>query len=399
MPRENSAKIFISSTSQESLQPLRNKLKNILNTSGHLALLYEENFGLWTDNTLMDCLRKVSESDIYLLFISNKSGSFTQMDRNITATYAEYLRASADNKIIIPFVEKHILRTYKEHIELPLKRKIEQFVTKYDRDPDYTYEIVLSMIEEEKESQSVLYNKLTSDVDSFQWGFIHDVYSKQWTYNAALAETEEASQFVIESLSQILKTLSPYYNLLNEIQTSIAVANNLVEYRDSVNQFLQFIRNGKLNIKSTLYTLGLYLKGGHIKHNSSPLDNRILATLSDCSGICLYSKVGENLDLVDYSGQITPTTSYSIDDCTSFVSQTFKKDNEDLENIFYSQEKQLIYLTKKMGKLILSAHFVISDSWSETRVKSYENQILNAIMNQREQYDFVVDLIGGMLNE
>lgn len=83
-------------------------LKERLEAAGHLPLLFEENFGLWTDDALNDCLEKVSESQVYLLFISNKSGSFTNVDPKITATYAEFHRAITENLIIIPFVESHI---------------------------------------------------------------------------------------------------------------------------------------------------------------------------------------------------------------------------------------------------------------------------------------------------
>lgn len=44
----NSTKIFISSTAQKTLRPLRQMLKERLEAAGHLPLLFEENFGLWT---------------------------------------------------------------------------------------------------------------------------------------------------------------------------------------------------------------------------------------------------------------------------------------------------------------------------------------------------------------
>jgi hypothetical protein len=397
--RENSTKIFISSTAQETLQPLRQKLKNILDKSGHKALLFEENFGLWSDNTLLDCLRKVSESDVYVLFISNESGSFTGIDPNITATYAEYLRALEEQKIIVPFVETHILDIFREHIKTPLGLKIQDYKERFDREPDYTYDIVKKMVEEEKEG-TVLYEKLNkSNIHSFQWAFIYDIYTKQWTYNAPLAQTEDSCQFIIEAMSQILKTLAPYYPLMNHINEAIATADRLTEFKKAIPQFMQFLRAGELNIKNTLYTLSMYLRGGNIKHNDSPLDNRVLAHVSDCNAICLYKRVGEKLHLINFSGQVTPESEYDIKDPNSFVASTYNLENEDVENVFYSEEKQQIYMTKKIGDLVLSVHFRLSEKWSETRVMSYEGQILRAIMNKRDQFDFAIDLIGGMLNE
>lgn len=162
---------------------------------------------------------------------------------------------------------------------------------------------------------------------------------------------------------------------------------------------MQFLLGGEIDIKNTIYTVSMYLKGGNIKHNDSLLDNRILAQVSNCSAICLYQRIGDRLQLFSYCGLITPTNEYDVTDPNSFVATTYNLENEDVENVFYSEEKQLIYMTKKFGNLVLSAHFRLSDKWSETRVKSYENQILRAIMNKRDQFDFAIDLIGGMLNE
>lgn len=397
--RENSTKIFISSTAQAALQPLRQKLKTILDASGHKALLFENNFGLWTDNTLRDCLRKVSESEIYLLFISNESGSFTNIDPNVTATYAEYLRALDDQKIIMPFIETHILDMFRQHIKRPLESRISHYKKQFDSDPAYTYDIVKEMVAEEERGTD-LYDKLNnSGVHPFQWAFIYDLYSTRWTYSTALANADLACEFIIEALSQILKSLTPYYPVLDQINESIATADRLTYFKESIPHLMQSLRGGKLDTKNLLYVLSMYLKGGNIKHNDSPLDNRVLAQVADCHAICLYEKNGSKLEILEHSDAITPQKEYNVSDSESFVAKTYNSENEDIEHVFYSEEKQQIYMTKKIGKLVLSAHFRLSERWSDLRVKRYESQILRAIMNERDQFDFAVDLIGGMLNE
>jgi hypothetical protein len=203
----------------------------------------------------------------------------------------------------------------------------------------------------------------------------------------------------IEALSQILIILAPYYPLINHINEAISTADRLTHFKKSIPHFMQNRRAGKLRIENTLYTLSIYLKGGDIKHNNSPLDNRVLAQVSDCNAICLYKRNGDKLQLVGYCGTITPTEEYAVGDTDSFVSTTYNLENDDIENVFYNEEKQQIYMTKKMGNLVLSAHFRLSEKWTERRVGSYENQILRAIMNERDSFDFAIDLIGGMLNE
>jgi hypothetical protein len=68
----------------------------------------------------------------------------------------------------------------------------------------------------------------------------------------------------------------------------------------------------------------------------------------------------------------------------SFVAQTYKKEMEHQEHIFYSEEKQMIYMTKKVGELVLSCHFQISQAWSNRRVNSCESDIISAIMEKRQ---------------
>ncbi|GIN55092.1 MULTISPECIES: DUF4062 domain-containing protein [Bacillus subtilis group] len=400
----NSTRIFISSTAQETLQPLRQKLKERLEAAGHLPLLFEENFGLWSDDALNDCLDKVSESQVYLLFISDKSGSFTKVDPKITATYAEFHRAKMDNLIIIPIVESHIYSFFNEHIKEELGFRINRFIEENEREPDYTYDIVMEWFDQLPESNPVLWGKIEKQrVDPFNWAFIYDVFrDAPWTYNYPLVETERTCEFVLESLSKVLKQLSPYYNMLDSLDSMIEETQRLTRYMESHSGFIQCIKKGNLNVELLLNKLCHYLTGGPIHHNQSPLMKNRIATVNKCDAICLYKREQngqDELTLVGYTGSSDPQKGYMINDEESYVASTYRKNNDTVENIYYNEEKQKIYLTKKLGDLVISAHFLLSEPWSETRVKNYEHQILGAIMKERDQFDLAIDLIGGMLND
>ncbi|MCD7911098.1 DUF4062 domain-containing protein [Bacillus velezensis] len=397
----NSTKIFISSTAQETLKPLRMQLKEKLESSGYLPLLFEENFGLWTEDTLSDCLEKVSDSQIYLLFLSNKAGSFTKVDPKITATYAEFHRAKTDDLVIIPIVESHIYNFFNEHIKGEIDFRIKRYVEDHEREPDYTYDIVLEWFKHLPESNPVLMEKINRiDVDPFNWAFIYDVYtSTPWTYNYSLADTDKACDFVLQSLSKILKTLIPFYNDLDGLNVMIEETERLSEFRESVSEFIQCIKKGNLNIELLLSKLSYSLAGGPIYHNQSPLMRNEIAKVNECNAICLYKRYDDELQLLGYTGSSDPQNIFMINDPESYVASTYQKNDDTVENIFYNEENQKIYLTKKAGDLVISAHFLLSEPWTEKRVKSYEHQILSAIMKERDQYDFVIDLIGGMLND
>ncbi|MBP3039675.1 hypothetical protein J9303_09265 [Bacillaceae bacterium Marseille-Q3522] len=285
------------------------------------------------------------------------------------------------NKIIIPFVEKHIFEFYNEHLSSSIKRKIAEYVSTYDREPDYTFEIVKQFLTEQKTSGTELYSRVEAmRVDEFIWAFIYDVYhNTNWTYQATLAETDKTCEFVTASLSQVLKSLAPYYPLKEQINESLYMAQRLMKFKRSIPQFLQCIEKGKLNIKLRLTTLSNFLLGGEIKHNASPF-SRTVATVSNCIALTLYKREKDHLALVDFCGNVTPAKTYMLHDTDSFIVYTYKSNNDEVEYIYYSDKKQLIYLTKKLNEFILSAHFNLSEHWTETRVKGYENQIHTAIM-------------------
>ncbi|MCB5337077.1 hypothetical protein [Bacillus amyloliquefaciens] len=84
-----------------------------------------------------------------------------------------------------------------------------------------------------------------------------------------------------------------------------------------------------------------------------------------------------------------------INDENSYVAETYQQNNDSVENIFYNEEKKKLYLTKKLGDLVISLHYrLLQEDWSEKRVQSYEKQLLTAIMKERRQFDFAADILG-----
>lgn len=397
----NSTRIFISSTAQAELQDLRLELKQQLIQAGHQPLLFEQDFGLWSDDALMDCLKKVEESEVYILFLSNRAGSFTKVDPNMTATYAEFDTALSFNKVVIPFVEKHIFEFFSELIKEDIDIEIASYRETHDIEPRHTYEIVKKYMEKlEKKDTNKLDKIKRQRVDDYIWAFIYDVRTKtNWTYTESLANTQSTCKFVKESLSQVLKELSPYYAFRKVIDDSTQMASRFSKFKLSIPSFTSCIKGGVLETKSLLYNLSFYLTGGDMYHDPTSFNPRLIARVASCDAISLYKKQNNLLCLLEYIGRITPEEKYELNDQDSFVSCAYAKENEELEYIFYHQGKQRIYMTKKIDDLVLSCHFSLSESWSEQRVKGYEEQILYAIMNERDQFDLAVDLLGGMLNE
>lgn len=397
----NSSKIFVSSSSQPELRIVREKLHESLKEAGHNPLLFEDNgFGIYSPDSIEDCLKKVRQCDIFILLISNKAGSFTPKDPNITVTYAEYATAVQTNKIIIPVIDTDIFSFYREHLKDLITEKYENYRSFYDSEPEYTSEIVSELISELSITNSPLHKRIQeSGVDDFIWSFIFDVYGQNtWTYDYTIQDPEMICKFVKESLSKILQEVAPFFNQQYEVKERLAAFQNLTAYKESVPLFLQCIQNGELNLKLFLKTLSDYLSGGEIQKNTSAYIDQPLTTISNCLGITLYKRISDNFELMGFIGAITPDEYYQLNDEDSFVSATYWKNTPETEHIFYSESKQMVYLTKKRGELILTCHFQLGENWSSRRVEHYERQVLSAIMDEREQFDLAVDILGGMYN-
>ncbi|WP_180954914.1 DUF4062 domain-containing protein [Bacillus sp. V3-13] len=397
-------KIFISSSSQQTLQPLRDRIKAALENAGHETVMYEYgDMGLYTDDPNQDCLTKVKDADVLVLFISNKAGSLSRSNPNITITYAEFMTALKNDKIVIPIVETQIFNFYKEHIKDELDRAINKYEEEHDREPRFTFPIVKDLLEEHKEKDTVLHKRITEmDVDEFIWAFIHDCFKMtRWTYDYHIADTPDLCTFLLQVLSQVLRKSTKFYLHEKEITQNLLLYDELTVYQDSVTNFMKCIKNAQLNLPLYFKTLSEYLPGQSIYDPYSDYAEHPVpvVNISECKAITLYKKNGDILSLVDSYGSKTPTQLFNITDDDSFVAQTYNKDMEHQEHIFYSEEKQMIYMTKKVGELVLSCHFQLSQVWSSRRVNSYESEIVSAIMDKRQPFDFAIDLLGGMLNE
>ncbi|WP_299092067.1 DUF4062 domain-containing protein [uncultured Metabacillus sp.] len=397
-------KIFISSSSQQTLQSLRERIKTALENAGHETVMYEYgDIGLYTDDPNQDCLDKVKDSDVLVLFISNKAGSLSRSNPNITITYAEFMTALKNDKIVIPIVETQILNFYKEHIKDELDRAINKFEEEHDHEPRFTFPIVKALLEDHKNRDSVLHKKIEGmSVDEFIWAFVHDCYKlTRWTYNYNIADTPDLCNFLLKVLSQVLRKSTKFYLHEKEITQNLVLYDELSVYQDSVSNFMKCIMNSTLNLPLFFKTLTSYLPSQSIYDSYSDFAEHPepIVNISECKAITLYKRNNDVLTLVDSYGSNTPTQEFKKGDEDSFVAQTYNKDMEHQEHIFYSEDKQMIYMTKKVGELVLSCHFQLSEAWSSRRVNSYESDIVSAIMDKRQPFDFAIDLLGGMLNE
>ncbi|MFS0781849.1 DUF4062 domain-containing protein [Bacillus sp. 1P06AnD] len=390
--------IFISSSAQETLVPIRNLLRESLTKCGHNTVLYEYDIGLYSDDTLESCLQRVRESDILILFISNKAGSFTEKDPNITATYAEFLTALEHNTLIIPIVEQSIFQFYHSHIHAELERDIKTFILEFDREPAYTYSFVKDLLEIKKTKEPLWYQKVAeTNVDPFIWAFIHDIYVRTpWTYTHTFGLPQDICDFIGSALSQVLKQSVPFYTLKDEIEGLFSDYDSLMAFQHSTIALVKCIAGGTLDIPSFLKVIKDQFIEQNIYKYKNTFSTEIAATVSACQSISIYEREGEQLHLLGAVG-CHPAQLIDVKNSLSMATETYTR-NSALELVYYQEEKQHIYISKRTGELIIIMQFELSEKWSEKRVKSYESDISEAIMQNRGIFDLAIDLAGGILN-
>ncbi|WP_409298441.1 DUF4062 domain-containing protein [Peribacillus sp. SCS-26] len=392
---QTGTKIFISSAYENELKPLRKKIMETLACAGHFPLLFEENFGVWGQDKIETCINKVKESDIFLLFLSEKSGSFTEKDPRVTATYVEFHYAKKEKKLIIPFVNDWIKSLYFSDIKQLIAEELYKFRSKFYRFPGHIYDIVEPLIKDIQRTREYLYKRI-KDVDPFVWAFLYDVdQSCPFLYDVVLANSDELCKTVNIYLSNYLHKGIEYLKNEEETKESLNLAPKLKKYKDFSFQIIRSFKSGSPQLDIVLKELSQVLKGANIYNRKGYYVREEIASFGDCSAISLYRRKGDSLVYVSHYGNVTPRPGFSLQDEDAFVSKTYIL-NGDVEYLFYNEEKHQLYLTKRIGEMVMCAHFPFQEFWSSNEVAALQEEIFSAILKERIYLDFAADLIGGL---
>lgn len=83
----------------------------------------------------------------------------------------------------------------------------------------------------------------------------------------------------------------------------------------------------------------------------------------DCRAVTLYEKKGEQMICIEYDGLTTPEN-FSLDDPSSYVSQTYNDSNHD-EKLYYSLEKRTCYFLFKAKNYVFCFHLPLLGEWDQ----------------------------------
>ncbi|WP_179861489.1 DUF4062 domain-containing protein [Bacillus toyonensis] len=385
----NPTRIFISSAYDTQLIPLRLGLKTQLEESGHYPLLFEENFFPWESDFMDTCLRKVEESDIFILIINQNVGTYWEEDKT-TPTYMEFYTAIKEGKYIIAFLDVEIRDLYNQHIKDPLKAKYNEYFTEHNKNPDYTIDIVRDVLQNDVGKYQL---PKISHIHPFIWAFIYDVqYQNIWTENLVIAESPNFYSKVKSYLSDRLGEGIKLVPMKKEIYQNAIAANEFTLYQDYTSRQVSFLEEGKItDWTSFLYNGISPLQGGEIYRRPNTALAERIGTFQNCNAMTVYKRVKDKMKLCGCCGSTTPTPEYNLNDEESYVATSY---NQNTTEIGYSEEKNLLYYTLKTKEYVLCFHYPIN--MISGKATAYKKEINCAIISNTLFTDFLADLIGGL---
>nr|WP_283942838.1 DUF4062 domain-containing protein [Paenibacillus konkukensis] len=374
----------MSSVGQDELKSIRNAVFDELTAMGHAPLMYERNFGPWDShqNPLQKCLDKVEESDIFLLFIKDKGGTFyPAYDRTIT--HLEYIQAARLNKTILVFVESGVKHSYFSQVKPVMERIADNHMEKTGGYPKAA-EFVTAL-------QAA--SGIPPHIDPYVWFFIDDLVKKGIYF-------EELSLGVSIHWKEYFSDLLRRGVLLLPLERTFDAYMKQIQAYEEFHQFIDHCAGAfqTASQEGTIQFLAALmdkLKGGIVRHHYGNLFAEDIGTFQNCSALTIYERSGNRLNLAFVTGAITSEPYYEIDNEQSYVSITAQRANT--EQLFFREEKQMLYLTVKCRDRILTCHFLADSSWNTGKFVSFRDDILYAIMDQNPMIlEFARKMIGGM---
>lgn len=385
-----STKIFISSATQESLSTLRQDLSKTLKDLGHEPLLYEENFGPWSDwnDSIQSCIDRVKEADIFLLFIDTKSGSIDDFSRR-SVTHLEFLEARKENKYILAFCEVKVKKTYLTSIRGEIKKFKSEFYNSNHEDP--TLDDIYNFIQEDLSKRAIA----SGEVDPYVWLILYDIIDNNNIYveDLRLGISTDWKQY----FSKILRETINKYSKIKDINIK-----QLLKITDSYSLIISTLNHIIVSVESNLNRILTI-----VRDNLSEIEviqnfqytHRNIGTLKKCSAICLYEKKDNLFECIAFDGDTDGNKKFNENDRNSYIVCTYfsnngEPDENNIGKLFYNEEKRIFYLLYKLNDYVIAYHYPEKSQWTRKKVDSNRQLIIESIiMNNTNTFVFINKVI------
>jgi hypothetical protein len=379
--------IFISSVAQDALSSIRNAVFEELKNMGHEPIRFEDSMRYIHQDAIRTCLEYVSRSDIFLLFIADKAGTFLE-DEGKTVTHLEFLRAYHENKRLIVYVHDIVLDTYFQTIRPQIKQSLVQYLSEHGKEPDSMLNFISENIKEEPHI-----------AENYVWYFLYDAEQKGIYFEKCSLGVEILSN-IKSYLSALFKESLQYLNIRSEIERSLEHVELYGDFYELSLEFISLLQNGQItNWRRLLALLRSKMVGCNIYSTNTKYQQEAIGALMDCKAVTLYEKRDNQMICKEYDGLTTPEN-FSLDDTSSYVVQTYNDHNHD-EKLYYSLEKRICYFLFKVKTYVFCFHLPLLGEWDYYKLKAYQENIFNAILESKgySYCYFIKMLLGGLSNE
>ncbi|MCL6586052.1 MAG: DUF4062 domain-containing protein [Anoxybacillus sp.] len=379
--------IFISSVAQDALSAIRNSVFEELKKMGHEPIRFEDSMRYIHRDAIRTCLEYVSRNDIFLLFIADKAGTFLE-DEEKTITHLEFLRAYHENKHIIMYVHDVVLNAYFQLIRPQIKQSITHYLSEHGKEPDSLVKFISENVKEQ-----------THVAENYIWYFLYDAEQKGIYFEKCSLGIEAISN-IKSYLSTLFKESIQYLNIRSEIERSLEHVELYGDFYELSLELISLLHNGQItNWRRLLALLRSKMIGCNIYSSNTKYQQEAVGALMDCRAVTLYEKKGGQMICIEYDGLTTPEN-FSIDDPSSYVSQTYNDSNHD-EKLYYSLEKRTCYFLFKAKNYVFCFHLPLLGEWDQYKLQTYQDHIFNAILESKgySYCYFTKMLLGGLANE
>lgn len=378
-------KVFISSVNEDGIKPLRRVAFRELASLGHDPLMWEENLGPWPAHIdpITKCLEAVEESDIYLLFLGSKAGTYN-VQSGITVTHMEFIKAHEQGKLILVFADIEVKAAFFSRIKPWIDQLIDRQIHDEERFPS-----PLHIMDSLKANHTIPQN-----IDPYVWYFLYDMtLRKIYIDDLSLGVPIDWKVY----FSDLLRRGSLLLPLEQSIEQN---SSRLEQFDEAVELLYQLIPQvqitGFQRAEDFLAVIQSRMSGGRIEHSYGPYVAETVGFYADCSAATLYMREEDSLHLLAKVGSAAGSPRYKLDDHSSYNVLTYHKGDHQ-EQVFFKASKNMFYYCMRTGRLVLTLHFPADPEWDHKKFIHYKEAANDAIISKNPlMIEFIKLILGGM---
>lgn len=381
-------KIFISSVAQDDFTPLRKDVFAKLRELGHEPVMFEENFGPWPAHAdpVKTCLEHVEQSDIFLLFLKNKAGTYMKKSER-SVTHLEFLHARKHKKTILAFADSVIVTLYFQQVRKTIEDCAATYESDHKRPPRFGD--MLDMLGANA--------AIPSFVDAYIWLFMHDLVQKGVYVESLTTGVGIDWAAYFSNLLRRGAMLLPEADMMDHNAKMVEL---YADFRALASELIPLVEiGGPREADKFLTLLQSKVKGGIISARFGDYTSEELGGVEPCSAVTLYRRQDRSMRLVGRSGKAAGRDVIGLDDPESYVATAYNEAGR-MPLLFFREGKPLFYFCLPIGEFVITFHFPSDRTWEVPTFWLYNQEIINGIMEQNFMVmELVQLLIGGMSRE